>query len=668
MSLQRSNSHPAQLENNRAIAPRTGAFTDESMASKKRIRDDATIAEELPQAKRQQKEERYAYCPMCHTRLADTRPRNKHMEKPICFTTAKRRELIEKSVTVDEWKAKAEKWKKSMSSNKLVHLKESSDQFQEKEKAGSRRSTPSFPVGSSRKGILSPASHESSLNEARGADATVASTSAMTFQHHPTEPARRSPAITRLPGGVAHTKQLPQPVGHGSAEDIFKRYKSIMEEVITGPLPCSQSVQRPRLQASASLGALPYHPSAPCGQLFSIHEPPRPSAGGSGASRTASPAYYASQCPSQTAGPSRSASRSSCNGNVNARSSTPSQQFHSFQMEYAPKTISAGPSRSSSIGDINARSVTPSQLFHPAEYAPKRVSPTAAPSRSSSSNRDVEAQSGRYTPNPYMRTDAPDHRSATPFPPSPQTLPSTLAQTSQPRSLQFGSSHPNASNQVVSANCPQAPANNWNVPKGLSRSQTFHPAQFPPINPAAANSRVTPKQAAPPANTACHDAKSLSRVPTFHPAHAPRSTTPPIDPHIQFLTPEQENEIQRWLSVAETFPLEPGTITSQYTAEASALGTTGTVTFEQVHQEALEFPKTMESERMCRDSCEATKGSLCGNSCFRSDAELDTVDGLDSRADSSGGDVQGNLALNAWDDLIHRSRGTPIWEVLIRTV
>ncbi|KAF7363915.1 hypothetical protein MSAN_01049600 [Mycena sanguinolenta] len=639
MSLQSSHSHPAQLESLHTIAPRT---TDEIVALKKRKTEDAITSMELPKAKKQRREQD-AYCPLCHRMFAGTTTRNKHMGISICLSVAKKRKLVGEFVTPEEWKVVAETRKESMSSNKLVHLKESSDKFQKAEnvaEAASGRSTPAFLIGSSSEGILSPGS------EAPGVGCH-----------------RRVSCRNVKRRDVWHMRSSCRNLWGKSRSSIRSRdqqWASILERVLTEPIPCSQSVQlvqeRPRLQGSASLEALPGHSSAPRGQLaFSIHEPPQPSAGESEALKTASSTYYASQPPSQMEGLSRSASRSSCNGDVNARSSTPSQMvhfefraecapktasqaspqtagpsrspsgspssvnvntpsgappqlFHSCQLEYAsrmaspasqPASQTAGPSQSSSSGDVTARSGTPSQLFH--SFQGKPVSPAAlqvAGLVRSSSNGNLCARSGMCMPSPHVKTDTPDHRAATPLPPNPQTILSTSAQpspTAHPQSLQFESSHipfaSNASNEVMnvpsaseaSAKAMPTPANNaWDV-QGHSRVQSFCPAPGTPINPFADNSWLMPLAATP-----VDVPNDPSRAPIFHSVQAPT----PIPP---FLAPELAT-LQRSLSESESFPLEfqqvPGmNAPAQDADEASmlAVAMAGIVTPEDVYQEALTY-------------------------------------------------------------------------------
>ncbi|KAJ7766765.1 hypothetical protein B0H16DRAFT_1453787 [Mycena metata] len=81
-----------------------------------------------------------AWCPQCHNSFASTRSRNKHVGIPCCIDLANRRGLPTK--TFEEW----EERKSSFRSETLVHLRESSEAFEDGRKPVARPSGHGVPV------------------------------------------------------------------------------------------------------------------------------------------------------------------------------------------------------------------------------------------------------------------------------------------------------------------------------------------------------------------------------------------------------------------------------------------------------------------------------------------------------------------------------------------
>ncbi|KAJ7264996.1 hypothetical protein B0H12DRAFT_1230628 [Mycena haematopus] len=494
MFQQHSNSHPAQLAALQTIAPKTEAFKAGIENPNKRKRDNST-SEELPKAKKPYRS-KSAWCPLCHRGFTETKSRNNHMGIEICMRIAIRRGLIPESTKQKEWEILVAAQKKSFSSNKLVHLQESSERFELAEKTGwaiTSATTPAPFVGSSNGGVASSSSYgnvrgldataasatnptpapsggssseggpsSGSYGNVRGPDAIVAYNSEMVF-HHQHPQARRSPAIPlasarAVDAGGRLNKQPSQLVGpQKSASNATlsqdQQYRSAVEKILTEPIPIihrsppiPQPAQKdPRLQAAASSGDHD-RSSGPHGQLaFSIHElSPQSIPGGNGEFAAASPAYYASQPPSQLAGPSRSSS----SGNVYARNGKAPQVAYPSQAEYAP--------------------------------------------------------------NPYMREDVSGQfygiQSSTPPPFNQYVRPSTSAQTSEmgpSQPLYLESPHtqaaPDQSGNAASASeayyppeecaMPTPMDDTWSVSGCPSNGQTFHPAQAHPVEPHAESYR-----------------------------------------------------------------------------------------------------------------------------------------------------------------------------------
>ncbi|KAJ7864750.1 hypothetical protein B0H14DRAFT_2574192 [Mycena olivaceomarginata] len=425
----------------RAIAPRTEAFAVEVECQKKRKRNSSGERQvpkgQVPDAKKQRRPQgpKAAWCPLCHRGFTQLAPRNNHIGIPLCFTTAIRRGLIPQSTSPEERTAKATAAKKDCSSNRLIHLKDSSERFEAAENHPfvvvptpvGRRS----PVEGSNAGIPPPI---------QALDATVASSNTVYasggLDERPPQP------VARI--AVQRSASNPTLKDH-------QRYRAAFErEMTTGPLPLHRSPSmpqppqnRPPLQTSASFGGfsgVSHGSTSTAGQsVFSAHQPHRSIEGGDGEFGTVS---------------------------------------HWAHMQPPSSQMIAGSSRASSSRDLYTRSGTPSQQARPppaqVEYAPN----------------PYMAQGADDSRQLYY----PPHMQSTSLPSNPHTRPSTPWQTGQAQpyagasqSEYRGHAHrasedyyPQASHSTPAPAPVDYPWDGFRV-GGLVGASTLHPAQVGPI-------------------------------------------------------------------------------------------------------------------------------------------------------------------------------------------
>ncbi|KAJ6531627.1 hypothetical protein DFH09DRAFT_1093083 [Mycena vulgaris] len=230
----------------RAIAPRTLAFVPDPASPKKRKRPD-TSDDAGPTAKKAQTGRKFSYCPVCHRPYGEVSTRNNHIGLPICVKAATSRGLpIPASFEAQK------------SSNRLDHLKESSERFAAADqllKAGLQRGKKRAPpvAGlSSDSGIPGNSPDES----ARFPSFSVA-TPDIRATAQKTLFAARSPTL----GGLSHLVQDDRlrardapPNGnasHHSFSDSRGRYPSLQHPHSSRPVP-RPVPQQPALQRSAS--------------------------------------------------------------------------------------------------------------------------------------------------------------------------------------------------------------------------------------------------------------------------------------------------------------------------------------------------------------------------------------------------------------------------------